>query len=1500
MVAVNKKALLESVWEKVDEDQSFSGFDRTPFNLEWLATCAQEDDLWRNYEENTVTGRLVQRIKSALFIHHDDTVVTESTASIHIQFDPYALPAPLPPGASPSPGPLHSHDSNAAVRSPEPKRQRTVREFGISSESENPRDGFSGNSLAISAAHKFSMEVPAGGDSTSWESNSQGRGSNGEAARAVTSASNQVPGSERLDVAAPIIKSHSAGVVLASTSMDESEKAVCTGKESTNLCSDIENGARDDAFPKIYPLPSFDFGSTPQFLRLYGYNENEVDEVVLRLATSLPTESTLYASYPQTVSPEWRNMFSNFRLKAPPSPEYLMDDSKEEGICDGIILSPADMSSVRDCEYWELDAIYSIASTEEGMTGVICKMQGEAEAAALHGKEQGWPATVIISHRCVTETRMIVPSLLACAGVHQHLVSLNLRHEVYIIVEAGDAREVLDSAALLGYGADAVCPAFACEALAYWNHKDKINVLTYMETEELAKNYIETISRGVHRICSEHGLWINEKHLGQLLFDAKDITPGIVDSFFPGTVSSGVGSTTLKTLHEATCNLHSAAFPLQVLSELSMEEEEGVPFQEENESDVYVDNVMHEYEDVISVVEERSILATNGVGDESKYANVMQQVEASPDMDIDQSSPNPAKSQSQQQQQPTKSEPNFLLNSPLFGCFNQGEQSTNSGDPGPVKGKRKSGNGKEKATGVEENQETAIPSSSSVALPDAEAHLLGTELVLGAEMVVGVPPVPGGVAVQGYTGFAARLQRNNLWLYNGLLAHAELYSYVSSMEKLVAGTYLLHAEASTAGRFCCRRHPRVVTDHNGAPVVIGTPDASYLYIRLNRYMELVSNHDGSVALVLSSELSRHLAACYSGQTLGEQVVVRYNAMHPLDVVWNIFSTLDMRAGAGGDSRALNEFEYNLAELAAEAIMQMCHRGLCQNKRRGGKKWHCRRRGRASLELFPDAADFDHTNGAVSKINHKRFVCVFGAPPKCCQGSARVDFEYDGTPAVYSDVYGNPDDSDSLNGINLYPNLNSATKDPDFHLDHDISIADVIKACHAVATDPDCEAANTAILVGQSKNIFLPTNCTALTPSLGNNTLYLLPCGRYISIQQGIDMGVLNHHGLEVALTEAVMDIVDLSREGAETLGASAPDRLGFDALNHNRKSFNKDVEPQYVEKRVKLQKAWPRREGDAIREFDDKFTAIKARANLATLPLAEVGTVKGPVNYKPWYDYLQSKATYGEACRTLSMAHAIDDQFGARIPEDKVAVAKYAHALAQKNLSLGKAKGLDVESEDFKNLDPLQQKRVASLHTRAKDRLDPKNHLYYSLCCFEWTYAGIDSRSIVNHARHQGVECSHSHTMVYPLWCYRHNSRLSGPDAEALRQVVSEALPIIRFLSSLEPTFERGEEYRFPGQMWDLLADFLKKTPEDPRLPDGCSQLLAYVKANCEQHQSSASLRSLVHDLSDRKVLKVGDRALKIKIAQTPTERKVEKKTPTELKKSSKRFTWFPVSVSFW
>src|SRR5690606_4329768 len=96
----------------------------------------------------------------------------------------------------------------------------------------------------------------------------------------------------------------------------------------------------------------------------------------------------------------------------------------------------------------------------EKMEDALDNLLEQAELVVEEGSN-----LIILSDRDVSGKFAAIPSLLAVSAVHHHLIRKGIRNKTSLIVDSGEAREVHHFAALLGYGANAICPYLVFESL---------------------------------------------------------------------------------------------------------------------------------------------------------------------------------------------------------------------------------------------------------------------------------------------------------------------------------------------------------------------------------------------------------------------------------------------------------------------------------------------------------------------------------------------------------------------------------------------------------------------------------------------------------------------------------------------------------------------------------------------------------------------------------------------------------------------------------------------------------------------------------------------------------------------------------------------------------------------------------------------------------------------------------------------------------------------------
>ena len=227
------------------------------------------------------------------------------------------------------------------------------------------------------------------------------------------------------------------------------------------------------------------------------------------------------------------------------------------------ILTDADLEKIRsiseiaDTHFKSrtLDTTFHAGLGAAGLEQVLDELCARAEAAVREGIN-----IVILSDRMAGTDRIPIPSLLACAAVHHHLIRTGLRTSVGLVVESGEPREVHHFACLAGYGAEAINPYLAFETIIAM--KDRLPAA--LEDYEIVKRYIKSIGKGLLKVMSKMGISTYQSYCGAQIFDAVGLKADFVSKYFVGTHTriEGVG---LAEIAEETARRHADAFGDQLV-----------------------------------------------------------------------------------------------------------------------------------------------------------------------------------------------------------------------------------------------------------------------------------------------------------------------------------------------------------------------------------------------------------------------------------------------------------------------------------------------------------------------------------------------------------------------------------------------------------------------------------------------------------------------------------------------------------------------------------------------------------------------------------------------------------------------------------------------------------------------------------------------------------------------------------------------------------------------
>ena len=228
------------------------------------------------------------------------------------------------------------------------------------------------------------------------------------------------------------------------------------------------------------------------------------------------------------------------------------------------ILANDELAKLKNIEHqgWRcktIDITYPKEGSEDGLKQALHRINQES----LKAIEQGY-SLIILSDRKLSEDRLSISSLLAIGSVHHFLVKEHSRTKIGLILESGEAREVHHHCLLTGYGADAINPYLAFEAL--W---DRLSAGVFPEinsAKDIVVNYKKAVGKGMLKVMAKMGISTLHSYKGAQIFEAVGLAEEVIDLCFAGTASRIEGAN-FDVLSREMSEKHSLGFPKQVSSE---------------------------------------------------------------------------------------------------------------------------------------------------------------------------------------------------------------------------------------------------------------------------------------------------------------------------------------------------------------------------------------------------------------------------------------------------------------------------------------------------------------------------------------------------------------------------------------------------------------------------------------------------------------------------------------------------------------------------------------------------------------------------------------------------------------------------------------------------------------------------------------------------------------------------------------------------------------------
>src|SRR5262244_1836614 len=278
------------------------------------------------------------------------------------------------------------------------------------------------------------------------------------------------------------------------------------------------------------PRPLYDY-----FKQLFAQVTNPpLDQIREELVTSMES----------TVGPE-RNLLV-------PEPESCRQIVLKDPVITNEELAKLAHVSERGFRALTLPMLYPVAEGAAGLERTLQLLQRRASEAVAEGYN-----VIILSDRGISRKTAAIPSLLAAASMHHHLVRRGERTRCGLVIESGDAREVHHLCLLIGYGAGAVNPWVAFETI---DDMIREGLLTDTDRTKAVKNYIKALNKGILKVMAKMGISTLQSYTGAQIFEAIGLNGDLVHRYFTGTVSRVAGIGLDVIADEVRCR-HERAFP---------------------------------------------------------------------------------------------------------------------------------------------------------------------------------------------------------------------------------------------------------------------------------------------------------------------------------------------------------------------------------------------------------------------------------------------------------------------------------------------------------------------------------------------------------------------------------------------------------------------------------------------------------------------------------------------------------------------------------------------------------------------------------------------------------------------------------------------------------------------------------------------------------------------------------------------------------------------------
>jgi len=143
---------------------------------------------------------------------------------------------------------------------------------------------------------------------------------------------------------------------------------------------------------------------------------------------------------------------------------------------------------------------------------------------------------LILSDRACTYENPPIPSLLVLRRVVNTLNDAGLKLNASVVVDTGEVKSTHHASALIGFGAQAVCPYMILDIA----RNDESRTLKNMDADTKERNLLKALDTGLLKIMAKSGISVVRSYQSAKMYSSLGLGPKVIEEYFP-RIQSPIG-----------------------------------------------------------------------------------------------------------------------------------------------------------------------------------------------------------------------------------------------------------------------------------------------------------------------------------------------------------------------------------------------------------------------------------------------------------------------------------------------------------------------------------------------------------------------------------------------------------------------------------------------------------------------------------------------------------------------------------------------------------------------------------------------------------------------------------------------------------------------------------------------------------------------------------------------------------------------------------------------